>query len=121
MRFSKLFFFFFLLLLLLFAELDNNNNNITVWIKTAYDKGILSWNDFSILLTSRKQPPFPLLQVCSHLILTQIIIKWNSFLPLIKSVRYIFLCKTNNIIPDNLNDHIRFFTSILKLDRNSLE
>uniref|UniRef100_A0A1I7VJE0 TLDc domain-containing protein n=2 Tax=Loa loa TaxID=7209 RepID=A0A1I7VJE0_LOALO len=44
------------------AELGNNNN-ITVWIKTANDKGILSWNDFSILLTSKKRPPFPLMQI----------------------------------------------------------
>uniref|UniRef100_A0AAF5PIP9 MTP large subunit lipid-binding domain-containing protein n=4 Tax=Wuchereria bancrofti TaxID=6293 RepID=A0AAF5PIP9_WUCBA len=44
------------------AELGNNNN-ITVWIKTVNDKGISSWNDFSILLTSAKRPSFPLLQI----------------------------------------------------------
>ncbi|KAM3725317.1 Microsomal triglyceride transfer protein [Dirofilaria immitis] len=44
------------------AELGDNNN-ITVWIKTANDKGILSWNDFSILFTSKKQSSFPLMQI----------------------------------------------------------
>uniref|UniRef100_A0A183H7Z7 Vitellogenin domain-containing protein n=1 Tax=Onchocerca flexuosa TaxID=387005 RepID=A0A183H7Z7_9BILA len=44
------------------AELSGNNN-ITVWVKTASDKGILLWNDFSILFTSKKQLSFPIMQI----------------------------------------------------------
>ncbi|KAL3982977.1 hypothetical protein ACH3XW_49305 [Acanthocheilonema viteae] len=44
------------------AELGNNNN-IRVWMKTANDMGILSWNDFSILFTSKKRSSFPLMQI----------------------------------------------------------
>uniref|UniRef100_A0A915PZW0 MTP large subunit lipid-binding domain-containing protein n=1 Tax=Setaria digitata TaxID=48799 RepID=A0A915PZW0_9BILA len=43
------------------AELGNNN--ITVWIRTANDQGILSWNDVSISLISKQKYPLHLMEM----------------------------------------------------------